>query len=82
MRKYLEACLQVEAIEKAKEVQERDWNCKWKKAEEELKGIKEKYDRLAKDNEKLLSVIASLKKPVKRKPLPPKKVHRALNLFK
>jgi uncharacterized protein YpuA (DUF1002 family) len=80
MRKYDEACQQVKQIEKDKETTEKEWRRKWESSQAELKLLSDKCDRLGKENDRLLSVIASLKKPVKRKPLPPKKVALMLNL--
>ena len=74
MRKYDEACERVKSIESDKETSEVEWRSRWEKSQAELARLLQKCDQLAKDNERLLSVIASLKKPVKRKPLPPKKV--------
>ena len=82
MRKHDEACEQIKRIEHDREVKEYEWKSKWEKSQMDLNQMREKCNRLEQDNEKLLSVIASLRKPVKRKPLPPKKVHLVTELIK
>lgn len=82
MQKHDEACQQVKRVKAEKIAMESEWKVKWEKSQMELNQTKDKCNRLAQDNERLLSVIATLKKPVKRKPLPPTKVVSLLSELK
>jgi hypothetical protein len=74
MRKYEEASRKSSSIQQEMATMEVDWHIKWLSLQDDFAKLQERCSILEKDNEKLLSVIATLKKAPKRKPLPPKKV--------
>jgi hypothetical protein len=74
MRKYEEAMKKSSSLQQEMATMEVDWHIKWEALQDDLARSQERCAVLEQHNEKLLSVIASLKKPPKRKPLPPKKV--------
>jgi hypothetical protein len=74
MRKYEEATKQASSARQEMAAMEVDWRIKWDALQDDFARSHERCVVLQQDNEKLLSVIASLKKAPKRKPLPPKKV--------
>lgn len=68
-------------LAQAESQKKREWESRCAFLQSEYDTLQHKFDTLEKEVDKLLAVIASMKKPPKRKPLPPKKVFAASSNF-
>jgi predicted nuclease with TOPRIM domain len=74
IRKYDESTRQAATLKTQLGVVDKEWDSKLQAMQDEFERLQKRNEVLEKENERLLGVIASLKKIPKRKPLPPKKV--------
>ena len=75
MRKHEEMRKHAEACQEEKDIVQRTWQTLFEEVQDECIRIQAKCAALEQENKKLLGIIATLRIPPKRKPLPPKKVN-------